>query len=107
MNKLNAPVGGSVQSFVNDSIQKIPNSMQNSKQKRRSLKRLNFGSSPENKKRVRLCIPEKSPLNICEELIDLDNIETSEISTIADFEEPWLLERNLTLRDKQIIINNE
>ena len=105
--KLNTPVGGSVKSFVNDSIQKIPNSMHNSKQKRRSLKRLNFGSSPENKKRVRLCIPEKSPLNTCEELIDLENIETSETSTIADFEEPWLLERNLTLRDKKIITNNE
>ena len=48
--KLNTGVGGSVKSFVNNRIQKIPNSMHNSKQKRRSLKRLNFGSSPENKK---------------------------------------------------------
>ena len=55
-----------------------------------------------NKKRVRLCIPEKSPLSIRDELIDLEQIETPETTR----ELSWLPELNLSLGDKRIITDN-
>ena len=58
--------------------QKPKSSEKKSEPKRRSIKRLNYSSSPENKKRVRLCILEKSPADIRDDLIDLEQIETSE-----------------------------
>ena len=96
------PFISSVKLCVKDSIKKIPDSRKKSGSRRRSIKRLQFSRSPENKKRVRLCIPEKSPLSICDELIDLEQIETPETTR----ELSWLPELNLSLGDKRIITDN-
>ena len=85
-------------------LKQIPKcSEKKSEAKRRSIKQLNFSSSPENKKRVRLCIPVKLPADKRDDLINLEQIETSE--TIS--EESWLPELDLTKRDKKIITDNE
>ena len=68
-----------------------------SKQRIRSVKMLNFDCSPDkantpnNSKRVRLCIPDGSQLN-CEDFIDLDNIQTPVTSSVKNVASPWLPE---------------
>ena len=83
-----------------------------SKRRRRSVKRLNFDRSPDkantpnNSKRVRLCIPDGPQLN-CEDFIDLDNIQTPVTSPVKNVASPWLPELNLTVDDRNIITKDE